>query len=965
MKKAITVVLSAICAVLFAFGLAACKNKDNVYEITVKSVGGIPLSDVIVSLYKGKDLQNEARTDNRGVARLKQTAGTYTVQLDDLPRGYQQPSVKYETSADKTTLEIPLMSSVITNVSAPQGLRYDLGNVMYDFTLTSSTGNTFQLSKELETNKAVLVNFWATYCGPCKSEFPALANAYESFNSESNKDHRISVIAVSNYDADTAAAINAYIADELNNEINFPMAPDTASPKVSSHFNTSSIPVSIIIDRYGVFAYAHTGSITDEEQWLVLFDKYTSDDYRQDEPEKPDDTLELPDVTMPPSAELEAAANGTGFNGTYRAVNENDASDYQYYWPWLAGTDANGSYIYASNVGKQKYSTAWVYVSFDIQKDQMLVFDYDISIETDLDMFYVIGDGEILYQDSGIKSQQQAYVYVALEAGKHQIAFVYRTDQANEADAVYTDLVKIRNIRLVDKSTLPDGAYIDNRYHCATDMQYNEAGKPIGWNNYVSVGLGEDGYYHLLDENKQPTGPYVLADLQSPNTHWSNNSVISYLNAGTTLLSASDNAILTQYANYAANSDIRNFTPVTAELQGVLDRLTKAHRDNTLPANANEWLEICSYYIHYGTAGEDPNAKDPISGCAPFNAVELHLTPDIDANNYQTVGNRIDITRVYVPRGIYTKFIPAETGLYLFRSFGKDKNNAEINTLCYITDANGNEVTLPSDTATQTTSEEPHFSIYVNLERGKTYYVRCDFYMPGELGTFYVGIEQVHEAVDVIRPMTTGQYTYDLDAYDSTGKYYYRPSTVPFNYMLDPVDGENWIANYAVEDMPNVVQSNIYLQMLLPTNFCSVSIKNLLTEQNDKGEPTKYYYMTRDERGDPIVKKDANGNPIYETNDKGEKVPVYEETYRLDFDFRRDGGKNYNARMEELLAEAEQNEGLVPVTKELAEILTWFAHRISIWRTPDGDFLDEPSNPQVAPRIEWIGMCYYFDHYEP
>lgn len=54
-----------------------------------------------------------------------------------------------------------------------------LGGPMPDFTVSTLDGGTFTLSDALKEKDAVLVNFWATWCGPCAFEFPYLEEAYE------------------------------------------------------------------------------------------------------------------------------------------------------------------------------------------------------------------------------------------------------------------------------------------------------------------------------------------------------------------------------------------------------------------------------------------------------------------------------------------------------------------------------------------------------------------------------------------------------------------------------------------------------------------------------------------------------------------------------------------------------------------------------------------------------------------
>ena len=968
-KKLLTVLLSFLCAICFAFALVACGGNENQgggddvdpydgFEVTVLSIGGVPLEDVAVALNDGDAEIEQVYTNENGVARFQTETGTFTIALSELPDGYEQPTQSYTLSDAEKSVEIRLTSHIIQS-PIPKGYRYKVGDVVYDFTVETTQG-VFTVSELLQTKRMVLLNFWATWCGPCRAEFPYMQSSYLNHNG----DEEAEIIALSQ--DDNLASVRAFATE---NNLTFPMGYDSLG--LHSYFSISSIPVTVVVDRYGVFALRHVGSIRDTESFDALFETYCSDDYNPGYKGDDNDTsssLEKPDVTMPDSSVLEAAANDASFKGTYRPVTANETAQYEYFWPWLAGEDEKGTYIYSSNIMKQKKSTSLVYLDFHIEKDQLLAFDYDISAETEYDYFYIFKDnyasGSQIFEATGIAENQTAYVYIAVEAGDHTIGLSYATDDANAANAPYTDEVKIRNIRLIDKSELPAGADLTVRYHCATGP-VAENGTITGWQNYVRVDLNQDdGYYHLLDGNGKPTGPYVLADLLTGTTHWSSAPVMSYLENDASGLTAAEASTLYSYASYASLSDINGYTPVTKELKELLTKLTA----NVGSGDANEWLEICSYFIHYGSAGTDPNETDPLLGSAPFSAILLRTTEGIPEEKYELY-NQIDITKIYIPRGIYAAFIPERTGLYRFKAYGEDpQTHEELATICYITDENGEQLSLRSDDLMNLFQN--HFDIYVRLEQGKKYFVRCDMDMPGTFGTFYVGIERITHDVEVLRTMTTGFYTYDEEKFNATGEYYYYPETVAYNYVQDETTG-NWYANRGIE---GVAESKLYLNMTGTSAFNDVfggiSLAQILSDDNLNAQDGIYYYMQKDANGNPIYAADDDGNPIYD--DKGN--PVYYKTYKLDFDFSREDGinytingtnynRNFNAAMKQYLERAKQNNGLVEVDDRLGIILTLFARRVSIWRNPGSTYLDQYTvNGQAVQ--EWIGLCCYYDYYK-
>jgi peroxiredoxin len=115
-----------------------------------------------------------------------------------------------------------------------------------DFTLRSADGPNVRLLEQ--RGRVVMVNFWATWCGPCRQEMPHLNRLYGKY-----RDAGFVLLAV-NIDEDQAKAIA--LATRLG--LRFPVLLDT-DKKVSRLYDLSTMPSTVLIDRDGRMRYVHLG----------------------------------------------------------------------------------------------------------------------------------------------------------------------------------------------------------------------------------------------------------------------------------------------------------------------------------------------------------------------------------------------------------------------------------------------------------------------------------------------------------------------------------------------------------------------------------------------------------------------------------------------------------------------------------------------------------------------------------
>jgi len=120
-----------------------------------------------------------------------------------------------------------------------------------DFTLELFNGELFHLNTH--KGKPVVINFWASWCIPCREEMPALEKAYKEY-----KKKGVVFIGISVQDTETKAR---EFVEEF--QVTFPTGIDMTGV-IRDNYRVYGLPTTFFIDKEGKIDYLHVGGVTEE-----------------------------------------------------------------------------------------------------------------------------------------------------------------------------------------------------------------------------------------------------------------------------------------------------------------------------------------------------------------------------------------------------------------------------------------------------------------------------------------------------------------------------------------------------------------------------------------------------------------------------------------------------------------------------------------------------------------------------
>lgn len=897
------------------------KNKTN-YSVSITTKGGMALSGVDIEIYDGDTAVGYGTTNENGVATVSLTKKTgYTAVVSKLPDGYVAEESK--ASFLGTNASIKVSSDVIKDGMSPSS--YKLGDVMHDFTYTTSDGKEITLSESLKEKDMFLLNFWYDGCTWCSYEMPDMSLAYTE-----NIDF-MEILALSPQDDNDA--IEAY-KKTYEGGLSFPMGYDEDRTLVDA-FAIAGYPTTVVIDRYGVVCLKVEG-YTSYDGFAAIIAWFTGDEYHQQIIEDPSILTPKPKpsdegIEMPSSDEINSVISpDKGWVYT--------PYDSEYAWPFVTN-DKEGNAIVkdgrpaimASNSGKNS-SYASIYVDIELKAGQGIAFDYFASCEEDGDILYVLIDGQIIHEISGVSTKWETeYAYVALTDGTYKLALHYMKDSST---SVGDDTVYINNLRVLDSvDEIMDPVHIFR--WAATD--FNEVGS--SYNNYVEYVLGSDGYYHVGTAD----GPLLLAGM-SAGTHFANDSIYELVLTYADKFSDEQLTVFSNYCRYAGNSLVNGYTSVTPELEALLKEIVYELGTGNEKENVNQWLQLCAYYDAYGEGAE--NLSDPIKGLSAFSAYDAKLGE-----------NFVTYTRVLNPRGYYYKFVPTVSGAYRVTSYSTEDTLVSgdyILTEGMICNGELEDYIGYEWTEKKPVTDEDNISIYAYFEAGTAYYINVWYYDYYAYGTIEFHIDYMGETADVF---TLGSNAYFTMATDENGNadMYGKPDAGGVDVIL----GEDGL--YHVKNDDGSVGPVLYADFCVSYLFEStllegvkvgafnfektaldieieLYLEDFLSSGTDIEEGFIELWQTEDEKGTGKSYKYEQRRDLIDDVMNGVYHGIGDRTAEV---------LEYSER---LISNNERDElnGCIEVDEELAEILQVFMDTYSL----EADH-------------SWTKLCFFYKHYGP
>lgn len=179
-----------------------------------------------------------------------------------------QPGARQDIQVTLTSvsLENPVVVSESGYLSSPQRKLEILDGMLLDqlapdFSLPKLDGSEVTLSQF--QGQPVLLNFWASWCVPCREEMPVLVSAYERY-----KNQGLVILGMNLTEQDTLPEVQSFV-DEF--EISYPVVLDEPGHVTNDSYGLLGLPMTVFVNREGIVKRVVIGAMkkTDIDQYIT------------------------------------------------------------------------------------------------------------------------------------------------------------------------------------------------------------------------------------------------------------------------------------------------------------------------------------------------------------------------------------------------------------------------------------------------------------------------------------------------------------------------------------------------------------------------------------------------------------------------------------------------------------------------------------------------------------------------
>ena len=366
----------------------------------------------------------------------------------------------------------------------PVNTGWKKGDTIADFTFTAIDGHSYTLSEILMEKDAVLINIFATWCGPCKGEFPFMEEVYKKLQD------KIEIIALSGDGSDTVEMIK-----QLSNSLGltFPMGRDSAG--ISAGIKLTAFPTTLLVDRFGTIVFFQIGSFDDEATLLNMFEFLISEEYTESV---------IIDKTPPAMPHLDKLSDdelsGAITDGNLVFTNAPGV----YNWPMTLAEVDGRTTLMSTNKGMDRGCSA-VVTNVTAVAGDVFAFDLKISSEEGFDFFTLTVNNEIVKVFSGEKDWM-SYAYEFPTDGEYQVKLSYLKDEYTGSGE---DTLWLDNVRILSGSEAAAALAANPSYPTADETSF------IVKNKNATKVVFEDPYGIVYKIFGSPYEAYILNDLEA------------------------------------------------------------------------------------------------------------------------------------------------------------------------------------------------------------------------------------------------------------------------------------------------------------------------------------------------------------------------------------------------------------------------------------------------------------------